>query len=70
MIRRFVKGRVYVFIDAANILYSQQTLKWRVSYKKLREYFLNECDLKEVFFYTGRVGIYDKQNNFLKKLEN
>jgi len=70
MIGRFVKGRVYVFIDAANIFYSQQTLRWRVDYKKLKEYFLKECDLKEIFFYTGRVGAYDKQNKFLKKLES
>lgn len=70
MIRRFVKGRVYVFIDAANILYSQRTLNWRVDYKKLKEYFLKECDLRGIFFYTGRVGVYDKQNKFLKKLES
>ena len=61
MIGRFVKGRVYVFIDAANIFYSQQTLRWRVDYKKLKEYFLKECDLKEIFFYTGRVGAYDNR---------
>lgn len=42
MISKFVKGRVYVFIDAANILYSQQTLRWRVDYKKLKEYFEKE----------------------------
>lgn len=69
MVGQFVKGRAYVFIDAANILYSQQTLKWRVDYKKLKEYFLKECGLKKIFFYTGRVGAYDKQNKFLKKLE-
>lgn len=69
MIEQFVKGRVYVFIDAANILYSQKTLNWRVDYKKLKEYFLEECDLEEIFFYTGRVGAYDKQSKFLKKLE-
>ena len=27
MIKQYAKGRVAVFIDAANILYSQQTLK-------------------------------------------
>ena len=70
MIGRFVKERVYVFIDAANILYSQRTLNWRVDYKKLKEYFLKECDLRGIFFYTGRVGAYDKQNKFLKKLES
>ena len=53
MIGQFVKGRVHVFVDAANILYSQQTLHWRVDYRKLKEYFKKECDLKAIYFYTG-----------------
>ncbi len=68
MISQFVKGRVCVFIDAANIFYSQQTLKWRVDYKKLKEYFQKECSLQKIFFYTGMVGAHDKQNKFLEKL--
>ncbi len=70
MIGQFVQGRVYVFIDAANILYSQQTLRWRVDYKKLKEYFERECSLRAIYFYTGRVGENYKQNSFLKKLES
>lgn len=69
MIGQFVKGRVFVFVDAANILYSQQTLRWRVDYKKLKEYFEKEGDLKAIYFYTGRVGENHKQNSFIKKLE-
>ncbi len=70
MISKFIIGRVYVFVDAANILYSQQTLRWRVDYKKLKEYFERECDLRAIYFYTGRVGENHKQNSFLKKLEH
>jgi len=70
MISQFVKGRVYVFVDVANILYSQQSLRWRVDYKKLKEYFEKECDLRAIYFYTGRVGENNKQNAFLKKLES
>lgn len=70
MIKEFIKGRVYVFIDAANILYSQQSLRWKVDYKKLKEYFIKECDLKKIYFYTGHVGENNKQNSFLKKLES
>ncbi len=69
MIRQFASGRAYVFVDAANILYSQQTLQWRVDYKKLKEYFEKECDLKGIYFYTGKVGSNDKQNAFLERLE-
>lgn len=70
MIKQFVKGRVCVFIDAANILYSQQTLHWRVDYEKLKKYFEKECDLRAVYFYTGRVGENHKQNSFLEKLKS
>jgi len=70
MINKFVKGKVYVFVDAANILYSQQTLHWKVDYKKLKEYFKKECDLREIYFYTGRVGENHKQNAFLEKLKS
>ncbi|MEK7621780.1 MAG: NYN domain-containing protein [Patescibacteria group bacterium] len=69
MIANSIKGRVYVFIDAANILYSQQTLGWRVDYEKLKNYFFTECQLGVVYFYTGRVGDNHKQIAFLKKLE-
>jgi len=32
MISKFIRGRVYVFIDAANIFYAQRTLGWKISY--------------------------------------
>lgn len=70
MIRQFIKGRAYVFIDAANIFYSQQTLGWRVDYRKLQEYFKRECDLRAIHLYTGMVGENQKQNAFLEKLKN
>lgn len=68
MIGKLSKGKVFVFIDAANILYSQKTLGWRVDYQKLKKYLARECDLKSIFFYTGRVGSLAKQNKFLQKL--
>lgn len=70
MIRRFHIGRAAVFIDAANILYSQQTLGWRVDYAKLKSYFERECDLRGIFFYTGLVGDNAKQQSFLGKLRS
>ena len=33
------KKRVSLFVDAANILYSQQSLGWKIDYKKLIKYF-------------------------------
>lgn len=63
MINKFAKGKVYVFIDAANIFYSQKTLKWRISYEKLIQYFRKECNLGECFVYTA----YDKDRPQQKK---
>ena len=52
MIKQFVTGRVFVFIDAANILYSQQSLRWRVDYEKLKtkNYFLQGIERLKVAF--------------------
>lgn len=68
MLRKFVQGRVCVFIDAANILYSQKTLGWRIDYRRFKNYLLQECDLQKLFFYTGKVGDNIKQQRFLAKL--
>lgn len=68
MLKQFMFGRVCVFIDAANILYSQQTLGWLVNYAKLKAYIEHECDLRGIFFYTGHVGKNEKQQSFLQKL--
>ena len=70
MVREFTSGRVYVFIDAANILYAQQTLGWRVDYQRLKHYFEQECTLGAIYFYTGRVGNNLKQDAFLAKLRS
>lgn len=69
MIGKFVKGKVYVFIDVANIFYSQKTLKWRVSYEKLMEYFQRECNLGKCFVYTGIFKKNSNQERFLKMLQ-
>lgn len=68
MIKKFVKGKVYLFIDASNIFYSQQTLGWRVDYQKLKKYLEKECDLKGLYFYTGKIGQNHKQQRFLEKM--
>ena len=56
MISKYVTGRVFVFIDAANIYYSQRTLGWKIDYAKLMAYFASQCRLKEARFYTAQMG--------------
>ena len=67
--RQFIKGRAAVFIDAANILYSQQTLGWRIDYQRLRDYLKSQAKISGIFYYTGKVGAFEKQIKFIKKLE-
>jgi len=69
MIEKFIKGRIFVFIDAANVLYSQKTLGWKIDYQKLKQYLLQEGDLRGLYFYTGKMSDYDKQVKFLKKMK-
>ena len=45
-------------------------MRWKVDYEKLKRYFISECDVKGIYFYTGRVGDNVKQNSFIRRLEN
>lgn len=64
MIGKFVKGRAYVFIDAANLENSVKDLKWWVDYKKLFEYFRNETNLIGVRHYCPRFSDGDQEKFF------
>lgn len=79
VIEKFIKGRVFIAIDAANIEKSAQDLPvdprdvnkriaknsgWRVDYKKLASYFKRICKLKRLSFYTASFGT-KSHNDFL-----
>lgn len=70
MISKYVKGKSYVFVDAENLFYSQRDLDWKISYKKLMQYFKKECGKNvRCFVYTG-VDEYNRgQRKFLDMLE-
>ena len=70
MIGPFVKGKTAVFIDAANIFYSQKTLHWRIDYGKLSTYLRKEADIAGIYYYTGMVGALEKQRTFIRKLQS
>jgi len=70
MIGQFVKGKVYVFIDAENVFYAQRTLGWRISYEKLMQYFKRECGAEtKCFIYKGVDEFNMGQRKFLDMLE-
>lgn len=57
-----------VFIDAANVIYSQRTLKWQIDFKKLMDYFKTNYQLDNVYFYFAYLKDNKKQQGFFKKL--
>lgn len=70
MIGKFAKGKVAVFVDAANIFYSQRTLGWRISYEKLKKYFEKECAVVSLFLYTATDAARPEQGKFVSMLKN
>lgn len=63
-------GKVAVFIDAANILYSQQTLGWKVDYKKLINILKKDFNPFFVGFYYGAVEKNSGQEKFFQMLKD
>ncbi len=70
MLSKYIRGKVYIFIDAENLFYSQQSLGWQVSYEKLMSYFKNECG-KEIkcFVYSGIDESNEGQKKFIDMLD-
>src|SRR3989344_1644237 len=58
-----------VFIDAANVIYSQRTLKWQIDFKKLMDYFKTNYKLDHVYFYFAYLKDDNKQQSFFNKLK-
>jgi len=69
MINKFIKGKVYVFIDIENVFYSQKNLGWKISYEKLMKYFKKECKEVKCFAYSGLDENNTGQKKFLDMLE-
>lgn len=69
MIEKFIRGKVYVFIDASNIYHSQKKLGWKIAFLRLKEYFEKHTELGEIYYYTAYDPDYAQQRKFLDLLE-
>lgn len=69
MKKRRKKDRIALFIDAANIFYSQKTLGWRVDYEKFWEYWSKQGKIVGAYFYTAVVSTNKKQLDFFNALK-
>lgn len=61
-------GRIVIFIDAANIIYSLKDLGWKINYKKLRRYFERNSKLVDIYFYSAKWEGKDSEESFLSML--
>lgn len=62
---KHIKGRVAVFIDAANVLYSQKSLGWRINFKLLAKYLKENLDPVFIGYYYGIDDDNEGQKRFL-----
>lgn len=68
MISEYVKEKVIVFVDAANLESSLKDLGWHRDYKKFYNYFKNNIGLEGIRFYSA--GFNNKaHNNFFTVLK-
>src|SRR3990167_10574987 len=61
-------GRIAVFIDVANVIYSLKDLKWRMDYKRLQKYFEKNTKLADIYFYYSTDKENTGQANLLEML--
>lgn len=63
------KKKIAIFIDAANIFYSTQTLGWKLDYQKFLDYWKRKGSLTGAYFYTAVISTRTKQLKFYRALE-
>lgn len=62
-------GKTIALIDAANIIYTNQYLKWAIDHKKLIRYLRERYNTKKVIYYAGLEEGDEEKAAFYKKIE-
>jgi uncharacterized LabA/DUF88 family protein len=65
-----MKPKVKVYIDGANMFYTQMKLEWFFDWKKIKEYLQKERDILEMRYYAGVKPKDEKMASFLRYLDN
>lgn len=61
-------GKVAIFIDAANVIYSLRDLGWRIDYKRLQSFFDKKTTLGAIYFYSAYFDDDEGRKNLLDML--
>lgn len=67
---KFMKPKVKVYIDGANMFYSQKKLGWFIDWMKIKDYLREKWDILEIRYYTGIKHEDEKMASFLRYLDN
>jgi uncharacterized LabA/DUF88 family protein len=62
------KPKTHVYIDGANIFYTQKHLGWNVDWKKTLKLISKDFDIIETRYYTGIKNNDEKMKKYLRRL--
>jgi uncharacterized LabA/DUF88 family protein len=62
------KPKAKIFIDGANVFYTQKHLGWDIDWKKTLQLISSNLDLIETRYYTGIKNNDEKMKKFLQRL--
>lgn len=48
-----VKSKARVYIDGANIFYTQKKIGWNIDWRKVKKYLRKKFEVEEIRYYTG-----------------
>jgi len=64
------KLRVKVYIDGANMFYTQKKLGWLIDWRKIKDYLKKNYQVLEMRFYHSRKGEKEEEENFFDFLRS
>ena len=67
-LKRWIYGKIALFVDVANLFYLQKRLKWKISYQKLYQFFDKNFSLYKAFVYTAYLPQNENQQRFIRML--
>ncbi len=64
-----IKPKVKVYIDGANVFYTQKKLGWFVDWSKLKDFIESKKEVVEWRYYTGLMDNDEKMQKYLRHLD-
>jgi uncharacterized LabA/DUF88 family protein len=64
------KPKAKVYIDGANLFYTQKHLGWTIDWKKAKQFLLGKFEVLEMRYYTGIKDQDEKMKNYLSYLRH